>query len=43
MSEMNEYIQFIDYTILASETNPKIDALRNRLDELDSDKKAKKS
>jgi hypothetical protein len=36
-------MQFIDYNILASETNPKIEALRNQLDELDPDKKAKKS
>ena len=36
-------MQFIDFTILASETNPKIEALRNRLDQLDPDKKAKKS
>lgn len=40
---MNDYMQFIDFTILASETNPKIEALRSRLDDLDPDKKAKKS
>lgn len=38
---MNEYMHFIDYAIMASETNPKIEGLRNRLDELDPDKKAK--
>ena len=40
---MNEYVQFIDFTILVSETNPNIEALRNQLDELDPEKKAKKS
>ena len=43
MSKINEYMPFIDYNLLGSETNPKIEAIKNLLDEMDPDKSAKKS